>query len=85
MHPAAGQASPGQRRRQDTETEEDKMTDEPDELLTMDEVITRLRVSRATFYRPRRMGAGPRWLRLPGGQVRVRSGALEACLRLTQN
>jgi excisionase family DNA binding protein len=61
------------------------MTGEPDELLTIGEVITGLRVSRATFYRLRRLGAGPAWLRLPGGQVRVRRSALEDWLRGTQD
>jgi integrase len=41
-------------------------------LLTIDEVIAELRVSRAAFYRWRRQGAGPAVVRLPGGGVRVR-------------
>ena len=59
--------------------------DEPgtpgDPLLTIDEVIAELRVSRAAFYRWRRQGAGPPAVRLPGGGVRVRRSALSAWLR----
>jgi hypothetical protein len=35
--------------------------------------------------RMRRLGAGPVWLRLPGGQVRVRRAALDAWLRDRRN
>ena len=52
------------------------MTGDPDELLTIDEVITILRVSRAAFYRWRRRGTGPASVRLPGGAVRIRRAAL---------
>ena len=52
-----------------------------DPLLTIDEVIAELRVSRAAFYRWRRQGAGPAVVRLPGGTVRVRRSALTAWLR----
>jgi predicted DNA-binding transcriptional regulator AlpA len=52
-----------------------------DPLLTIDEVIAELRVSRAAFYRWRRQGAGPAVVRLPGGGVRVRRSALAAWLR----
>ncbi|MGD0605123.1 MAG: helix-turn-helix domain-containing protein [Streptosporangiaceae bacterium] len=52
-----------------------------DLLLTIDEVIAGLRVSRAAFYRWRRQGAGPPVVRLPGGGVRVRRSALTAWLR----
>lgn len=57
------------------------MTDDPDELLTIDEVITILRVSRAAFYRWRRRGTGPASVRLPGGAVRIRRAALAEWLR----
>ncbi len=57
------------------------MTGETEGLLTIGEVVTWLRVSRAMFCRLRRLGAGPAWIRLPGGQVRIRCGALEAWLR----
>lgn len=52
-----------------------------DPLLTIEEVIAELRVSRAAFYRWRRQGAGPPAVRLPGGGVRVRRSALTAWLR----
>jgi predicted DNA-binding transcriptional regulator AlpA len=52
-----------------------------DPLLTIDEVITELRVSRAAFYRWRRQGAGPAVVRLPGGGVRVRRSTLTAWRR----
>ena len=52
-----------------------------DPLLTIDEVIAELRVSRAAFYRWRRQGAGPPTVRLPSGGVRVRRSALTAWLR----
>ncbi len=51
-----------------------------DPLLTIDEVIAELRVSRAAFYRWRRQEAGPAVVRLPGGGVRVRRSALTAWL-----
>ena len=52
------------------------MAGQPDELLTIDEVIATLRVSRAAFYRWRRRGTGPETVRLPGGAVRIRRAAL---------
>jgi predicted DNA-binding transcriptional regulator AlpA len=52
-----------------------------DPLLAIDEVIAELRVSRAAFYRWRRRAEGPAVVRLPGGGVRVRRGALTAWLR----
>ena len=51
-----------------------------DPLLTIDEVIAELRVSRAAFYRWRRQGAGPAVVRLSGGGVRVRRSALTVWL-----
>jgi excisionase family DNA binding protein len=53
----------------------------PDALLTIEEVIAQLRVSRAAFYRWRRRGTGPAELRLPGGGVRIRRSALQQWLR----
>ena len=52
----------------------------PDALLTIEEVIAELRVSRAAFYRWRRRGTGPAEVRLPGGGVRIRRSALQAWL-----
>ncbi len=57
----------------------------PGALLTIEEVIAELRVSRAAFYRWRRRGTGPAEVRLPGGGVRIRRSALQAWLcRLEQ-
>src|SRR6266496_3020146 len=57
------------------------VTGDPDDLLTIDEVIATLRVSRAAFYRWRRRGTGPATVRLPGGAVRIRRAALQEWLR----
>ena len=57
------------------------MTANPDDLLTIDEVIVILRVSRAAFYRWRRRGTGPASVRLPGGAVRIRRAELQEWLR----
>jgi len=53
---------------------------DPDDLLTITEVITALRVSRSAFWRWRRRGTGPPVVRLPGGDVRIRRAALAAWL-----
>lgn len=50
-------------------------------LLTIKEVMTELAVPRSTFYRWRRLGVGPRCLKLPNGDIRIRRGDLDACLR----
>jgi predicted DNA-binding transcriptional regulator AlpA len=52
-----------------------------DPLLTIDDVIAELRVSRAAFYRWRRLGTGPAAVRLPGGGVRIRRSSLAEWLR----
>ena len=57
------------------------MAGEPDELLTIDEVITELRVPRSTFYRWRQTGIAPRAVKLPSGAVRIRRAALAEWLR----
>jgi excisionase family DNA binding protein len=56
------------------------VTDQPDDLLTIEEVIATLRVSRAAFYRWRRQGTGPPAARLPGGAVRIQRSALQQWL-----
>jgi excisionase family DNA binding protein len=56
-----------------------------DQLLTIKEVIAELRVSRTTFYRWRRQGAGPPAVRLPGGGVRIRRSALRQWLHRLDN
>ncbi|HEY5360470.1 MAG TPA: helix-turn-helix domain-containing protein [Streptosporangiaceae bacterium] len=57
------------------------VADQPDELLTVDEVIAELRVPRSTFYRWRQAGTAPRSVKLPSGAVRIRRTALEEWLR----
>src|ERR1700680_2522246 len=65
--------------------EEPGVTGDPDDLLTIDEVIATLRVSRAAFYRWRRRGTGPPTGRLPGGAPRVQRSALQQWLRSLHN
>ena len=62
-------------------TPADEQAAAPDALLTIEEVIAQLRVSRAAFYRWRRRGTGPAEVRLPGGGVRIRRSALQQWLR----
>ena len=57
------------------------MAGEPDELLTIEDVIAELRVPRSTFFRWREQGTGPRVMKLPSGTVRIRRAALEEWLR----
>lgn len=52
------------------------MPRERDEILTIPQVIAELGVPRATFYRWRQLGRGPRSFKLPNGQVRIRRSAL---------
>jgi len=54
---------------------------QPDELLTIEEVITELRVPRSTFHRWRQTGSAPRVMKLPNGAVRIRRTALDQWLR----
>ncbi len=54
---------------------------EPDELLTIEELIAELRVPRSTFYRWREKRIAPRVMKLPSGAVRIRRIALEEWLR----
>jgi predicted DNA-binding transcriptional regulator AlpA len=53
----------------------------PSEYLTVPEVIAVLRIPRSTFYRWRQLGRGPRSIKLPNGDVRIRVGDLEEWLR----
>lgn len=48
-----------------------------DGYLTISEVIAVLRVPRSTFYRWRQLGRGPRSIKLPNGDVRIRQSDLE--------
>lgn len=51
-----------------------------DEKLTIKEVITDLKVAPATFYRWRQLGKGPRSIKLPNGDVRIRRSEYERWL-----
>jgi excisionase family DNA binding protein len=52
----------------------------PREKLTVDEVCSDLGISRSTFYCWRASGKGPRCIRLPNGDLRVRRVDLDAWL-----
>jgi excisionase family DNA binding protein len=54
---------------------------QPEELLTIEEVIAELRVPRSTFYRWRQKGTAPPVMKLPNGAVRIRRTALAEWLR----
>ncbi|MEU5828348.1 helix-turn-helix transcriptional regulator [Micromonospora tulbaghiae] len=47
-----------------------------EELLTVPEVLAELRVPRSTWFYWRQTGKGPRVIKLPNGQPRVRRSAL---------
>ncbi|MCM1948621.1 MULTISPECIES: helix-turn-helix domain-containing protein [unclassified Streptomyces] len=49
-------------------------------MLKLPEVLAELDMSRAAFYRMRARGNGPRLLKLPNGQLRVRRSDLDAWL-----
>ena len=49
-------------------------------LLTVAGVLDELDVARSTFYKWRRLGVGPRCIKLPNGEVRVRRADLDAWL-----
>ncbi|GIJ44509.1 hypothetical protein Val02_13950 [Virgisporangium aliadipatigenens] len=51
-----------------------------DELLTIDDAIAILRVPRSTFYYWRQKRCGPRSIKLPNGDVRIRRRDLLAWL-----
>lgn len=48
--------------------------------LTIPEVIAVLRIPRSTFYRWRQLGRGPRSIKLPNGDIRIRPCDLERWL-----
>jgi predicted DNA-binding transcriptional regulator AlpA len=57
-----------------------------DDLLSLPQVLAELGdgqkpLSRATFYRWRATGKGPRSIKLPNGKLRIRRSALDAFLR----
>ncbi|MFF9503830.1 helix-turn-helix transcriptional regulator [Streptomyces sp. NPDC014656] len=49
-------------------------------MLKLPEVLAELHMSRAAFYRMRARGDGPRLLKLPNGQLRVRRSDLDSWL-----
>ncbi|MFD9068930.1 helix-turn-helix transcriptional regulator [Streptomyces lasiicapitis] len=51
-----------------------------DEKMTVKEVIADLRVAASTFYRWRQLGKGPRSIKLPNGDVRIRRSEYERWL-----
>ncbi|MFE1945234.1 helix-turn-helix transcriptional regulator [Streptomyces massasporeus] len=51
-----------------------------DEKMTVEEVITDLRVAPSTFYRWRQLGKAPRSIKLPNGDVRIRRSEYERWL-----
>lgn len=46
--------------------------------LTVDEVCTELRIARSTWEKWRQKNAGPRVVKLPNGQLRIRRDWLDA-------
>ncbi|MFD5104611.1 helix-turn-helix transcriptional regulator [Streptomyces cinereoruber] len=49
-------------------------------MLKLPEVLAELDMSRAAFYRMRARGQGPRLIKLPNGQLRVRRSDLDTWL-----
>ncbi|WTK15221.1 helix-turn-helix domain-containing protein [Streptomyces sp. NBC_01525] len=50
------------------------------EMLKLPEALTELNMSRAAFYRMRARGLGPRIVKLPNGQLRIRRADLDTWL-----
>ncbi|MGW6939491.1 helix-turn-helix transcriptional regulator [Streptomyces xanthophaeus] len=50
------------------------------QMLKLPEVLAEIGMSRAAFYRMRARGQGPRLIKLPNGQLRVRRTDLDAWL-----
>lgn len=51
------------------------------DLMTIPEVCAFLRVPRSTFYQWRQVRCGPRAMKLPNGEVRIRRADLEEWLQ----
>lgn len=49
-----------------------------DELLSLNDVLDELGITRATYYRWRDRGYAPEMKRLPNGHLRIRRSALDA-------
>jgi excisionase family DNA binding protein len=56
------------------------MSRPPADRLTVREFCNELGISRSTFYEWRAKGRGPRCIRLPNGEIRIRREALERWL-----
>ena len=56
-----------------------------DELLTLDEVLTLLRVPRSTWLKWRQTGQAPAAIKLPNGQLRIRRCVLSDWLQAREN
>lgn len=54
------------------------LTEQRSRLLTVDEVCTELRIARSTWEKWRQKDAGPKVVKLPNGQLRIRRDWLEA-------
>jgi predicted DNA-binding transcriptional regulator AlpA len=54
----------------------------PDDLLTIEDAIAILRVPRSTFYYWRQKRRGPRSIKLPNGDVRIRRRDLAAWVEM---
>ena len=52
----------------------------PRDKLTVNEVCDDLQIAQSTFYEWRTKGTGPRCIKLPNGQLRVRRADLESWL-----
>lgn len=59
-----------------------KKTGEPDAqtLMAVDEVLEELQIARSTFHEWRAKGRGPRCIKLPNGQLRIRRSEFERWL-----
>jgi predicted DNA-binding transcriptional regulator AlpA len=51
-----------------------------DELLSVAEICTELKISRRTFYRWRELRIGPEAIKLPNGEIRVLRSSLATWL-----
>ena len=52
-----------------------------DEVLTIPDVIRIWKIPRATFYRWRQLGKGPKSYKLPNGEIRIRRADLNDWLK----
>lgn len=56
----------------------------PRDLLSVGEVCDELQIAQSTFYEWRAKGTGPRCIKLPNGQLRIRRGDLNAWLDMRE-